>query len=114
MENAKSEVESLADELKDYINTSADLYKLKATEKGAEIASSVTISLTIVLIATMALLFTSFAAAYLISEALGKDYIGFALVAAFYLLVGIVLILVKDKWLKGTIADNIIKAIYNG
>ena len=113
MESQKAEFENLVDDIKDYINTSAELYKLKATRQGAEVASVVIINMIVILLASLVLLFASVAAAFLVSELTGKTYIGFILVAGFYAIVVTIVMVTKDRWLKGLFTDNIIRTLYN-
>lgn len=113
MEKVKPEIEEVIEDLKEYINTSVDLYKLKTTEKGVEIASDAIIHLFIGVFAVLTLIFGSFAIAYGIGESTGKIYLGFLIVAAFYALIAIIILFSKDKWLKGTLINNIIKSVYS-
>jgi len=112
MEKIYPEIEEVLEDVKDYVNTSIDLYKLKTTEKGAEMASEAIIYLFIGVFAVLTLIFSSFAIAYAIGESTGKIYVGFLIVAAFYALTGIIILISKDKWLKGTLINNIIKSVY--
>ena len=47
MENIKPVIENIADDIKDYVETSITLYKHQATQKGAEVASEAIINLLI-------------------------------------------------------------------
>ena len=112
-EKPRPEIEEIVEELKSYINTSIDLYKLKTTEKAAYIAASAIINLVLGAFASMILLFASLALAFCLSDYFDKMYAGFIIVAGLYALLAIVVFLSKDKWLKSTLVDNIIKAIYS-
>lgn len=111
-EPQKAGIEEIVEDLKLYVNTSMDLYKLKAAERGADIASGAIINLVIGVLICMVVLFTSLAAAFILSEYYNSMYIGFLIIAGFYSLVAVVMYLSKDHWLKSTLADNLIKAIY--
>jgi len=112
-ENSKPEIDEIVEALKSYVNTSADLYKMKATAKGAEIASSAIINIVIAVFVSMVFLFASLALAFCLSEYFDKMYMGFLIVAGFYSLIAVVIYISRDKWLKGSLIDNIIKAIYS-
>lgn len=112
MEKVSPQIDEVIDEVKEYVNVSLDLYKLKATEKGAMIASTAIINILLGAFAAMALLFVSFAAAYAIAEMTGKIYLGFLAIAGFYALIGLLILATKDKWLKNSLVDSIIKSIY--
>ncbi len=111
-ETPQTEIEELIENLKTYVNTSMDLYKMQATEKGADIAAGAIINLVIGAIATIVLLFASLAAAFIISAYFEKMYMGFLIIAGLYSLIAVVLYLSKDHWLKGSMVNNIIKSIY--
>ena len=113
IEQNKPDLAEIAEEIKSYVNTTAELYKLKATDKGAEIASVAIINIVVGIFAGMVLLFASLALAFLISAYIGKMYSGFLIVAGFYLLVSLFILFVKDRWLKHTLVDNIIKVVYS-
>ncbi len=112
MEKVKPEIEEVIEDLKEYINTSVDLYKLKSTEKGAELASDAIIHLFIGVFSVLTLIFGSFAIAYAIGESMGKIYLGFVIVATFYALIVIIILFSKDRWFKGILINNIIKSVY--
>lgn len=112
-EKPRPDIEEIVEELKSYVNTSIELYKLKTTEKGAEIAAAAIINLVMGALICMILLFFSLALAFFLSEYFDKMYMGFLIVAGIYALSAIVIYVSKDKWLKGTLVDNIIKAIYS-
>ena len=114
MENIKTPVEDIIDDLKDYVDTSFELYKLKATGKAAEMVSGTIINLTIAFTAGFALLFISLAAAFMISEFLANTYVGFVIVGGVYAFTCIVIYLTKDKWLKNRLINSFIQAIYSG
>ena len=112
METSKTELGDFVDDLKDYIQTSAEVYKLQAIEKVAVAGSGIFINLILLIVTSMAFLFVSIAAAYLIGEWLGQTYLGFLVVAGFYVLVGMVIQFTRDKGLKDTITDSIIRSIF--
>ncbi len=113
MEPIHSEIEQVVDDIKDYVHINVELIKLKTTEKGVIIASTLLVNLLLGVCVFLAILFLSFAAAFGIAETTGKIYLGFLIVGGFYILVGIVMLMTKDKWLKNTFIDNIIKSVYN-
>jgi hypothetical protein len=112
MEDIKTGLADIADDLKGYIQTSADLYKMKATEKGAEIGADFILNIIAGVFIAMAFLFASFAAAFSISEWLESQYSGFLIVAGIYALVGFVILIQKGKGWKSSLADSIVKQIY--
>ena len=108
MEDKKFLIESLFEKIKEYLNTSIDLVKLKAIEKVSDICSSLAIRLSILLIFSMFFLFLSIGVSFWLGELLGEVYYGFLIVAAFYLVVAILLLLMY-KPMKKSVADIIVK-----
>ena len=113
MENSKPELDEIVEDVKSYVNTTLELYKLKATEKGAEMATQAIINLVLAGMASMFLLFASFALAFCLSEYFDKMYVGFVIVAGIYALLGLIVYSIKNTWLKGTLIDSIIKSVYS-
>ena len=113
MENIKEPIEEIIDDIKDYIDTSSELYKMKATAKAADIIYGTVINLTLVLLFAFVLFFASFALAYLLSEYFHREYIGFVIVAGLYAFVAIIIMATKEKWLKHRIVNSFVKSIYS-
>ena len=109
----KNDLEEIINEVKSYVGTTAELYKLKASEKGAEIACLAIINIVLGIFASLILLFASIALALCLSSYFGKMYIGFLLVAGLYTFFSVIILLTKDKWLKGSLTDSIIRVIYS-
>ncbi len=112
-EKPRPEIEEIVDELKSYINTYMDLYKMKATEKGAVMASNAIINLVMAVLVVIIFLFVSFALAFCLSEYFDNLYAGFLIIAGFYTLLAVIIYLSKDKWLKTSLVNNIIKSVYS-
>jgi uncharacterized membrane protein YgcG len=108
----KEGIEDLTDNLQEYLKTSAELYKMQATAKGAELGAEMIIGIIAGVFLAMGFLFASFAAAYSISDWLGKQYSGFLVVAVLYALLATIILLLKGRGLKASIADFIVKQIY--
>ena len=98
--------------LKDYINTRLDILKLSVAEKGSMILAMIISRVLIGLFFSMALLFGSFAGAYALSDWLGPRYIGFLIVAAFYVIIGIILWLNHEKLIRVPIMNGIIRQLF--
>lgn len=109
----KANLEDVADDLKEYIQTSAELYKMQATAKGAEMGAEMIIGIIAGVFGAMAFLFASIAAAFSISEWLGKQYSGFLVVAGVYALLTLVVLFFKKRGLKTSLADSIVKQAYS-
>ena len=109
-DNAKS-IESLIERVTDFSKTSYELAKLKTLDKSSDVASSlIPHSIVFVLFASF-MLFANFGLAYWLGEILGNTYYGFFVVAAFYVITGLVLHFFFHKRIKNLIWNSIIKQV---
>jgi|ERR1035437_3901765 phosphoglycerol transferase MdoB-like AlkP superfamily enzyme len=113
MENPLSLIETLFEKTEHYAKTSAELIKLKAIDKSADVISTLTARLTVVVFIALFFLVLNIGIALWIGEMLGKSYYGFFIVAGFYALVGIVLYAFRDKWIKAPLKNSIITQALN-
>jgi len=112
MENEKTKIDHLIEHAEEYFQTRQELSKLVAAEKSSTILSSVVTSLIMLLIFILVIVFASIALAYGISQYFGQAFAGFLSVAVFYLLIGILLYVKQDKWLKAPMANAVIKNFF--
>lgn len=111
MEDNTKLLESLFEKAADYGKTSLELAKLKTLEKTTDIVSSlVPQSVVIVLIVTF-MLFLNLGIALWLGDILGKQFWGFFVVAAFYVLAGIVIHFFMHNWIKRLIGNYFIKRV---
>ena len=91
-----------------YSKTSAELFKLKAISKTADVASSLLSKFIVIFFIGMSMLIASIGISIWIGEILGGSYYGFLIVAGFYLVIGLFLHLVRYKWIKMPVSNRII------
>jgi hypothetical protein len=109
-ENAKL-LESLLERADNYGKITFELVKLKALDKTSEVVSSfIPHSVVFVLIASF-LLFLNFGIALWLGEVLGRIFYGFFVVAAFYVVTGIVIHFFMHKWIKRHVSNYFIKRV---
>ena len=87
----KSTIESLFERSEAYVKTNLDLFKLKAIDKSADVVSTVLSKLVFYVVVLLILISLNTGLALWIGELLGKLYYGFFIVAAFYVLVALLL-----------------------
>jgi len=109
MENQSNPVESLIDRVKIYVETRIDLLRLKAIDKSSSFLSLLLSMLVVILIGMIFFMLLNIGLALLIGELLGRVYYGFFIVAAFYLITGLIMYSLRDKWLKSPITNSMIK-----
>ena len=108
MESTSNMFESLFEKAETFGKTTYEISKLKALETTAVVASSLVARLIVVLMLSIFTLVFNIGVALYLGDLLGKSYYGFFIVAAFYLIAGIVLHYFLHKWIKKPLADLII------
>jgi hypothetical protein len=111
MEENTRLLESLLEKASDYGKTSFELVKLKTIDKTADVVSTmVPHSVVFVLIASF-MLFLNLGLALWLGDVLGKTFYGFFVVAAFYILAGLVIHFFLHDTIKKLVADYFIKHV---
>lgn len=108
METPATAFETLFERVEEYTKTSIELAKLKGLETTTEIVSLLVARLSVILMLSLFLLVFNVGVALWLGDLLGKNYYGFFIVAAFYLLGGIILHLFLLRWIKKPVSDLII------
>jgi hypothetical protein len=106
------EQQKLVEKVSEYIKVRKELAILKTVDKGSQLFANFISDILVLLFAVLAFLFGSFALSFYLSEILGHSYIGFLIVAGFYLLVALILNSIKDKYLEKKIMNVIIAKFF--
>ena len=104
-------MEEFGDSLKQYIQLNYDIIKLEVTKKISEIGSSL---LGLLLLGITFFLFVfalSMGIGYYLSYLLGDTFSGFLIIAGFYLVLSIILLLSRHSLIEKPIRDKIIKKL---
>jgi hypothetical protein len=112
MEEKKNLIEELFDKAVAYTETSIELFKLKAIEKTSELVSNIAARMVLILVLAMFLFILSIGVALWLGDLLGVVYYGFFIVAAFYLVLALIVILLHPsikKRITNSIISNILK-----
>ncbi|HKR06282.1 MAG TPA: phage holin family protein [Bacteroidia bacterium] len=107
----ENKVEQLIRNIKEYAETRFDIALLDIQDKISEILSSIASIAIVAIISIFIIFFTSVGAAWWIGQVLHNPSIGFFCVAGFYLLVAIIIIVNRDKWIKLPIINGLLKKI---
>jgi len=102
-------IESLFQTAGDYLETRVDLLQLKAVDKSSEVLSSVISKIIVLVVFLMFIVLVNIGIALLLGELMGKAYYGFFVLAAFYLIAGLIFKSNQKKWFKEPIADKFIR-----
>jgi hypothetical protein len=113
MENKPTSFEELFEKLREYADTRIDLFKLRSIHKVSGFMSSVIASLVLVIFLSAVILCLTIGAALLIGVLIGKVYMGFFIVGAFYLIIGLVLYSKREKLIKTRVSNKLIKELMN-
>jgi hypothetical protein len=111
-ESENNQLDEFIAQTEAYFNTRQELARLKAIEKVAVSGSTLSASLTVLIIFSMAVLFASVALALVISDRMGRPYLGFLIVACGYFFFALLLFVMKDKWLRKPLMNSMIKNIF--
>lgn len=104
---AKS-VDILYEKAKKYTETSAELLALNAVDKTADVLSSLTSRVIIVIFFAMFTLFINIGLSLFIGSLLNAYFLGFFIISAFYLVLALILYVFKDQFIKIPVTNLII------
>jgi len=105
-------LEELTENLKSYINTNLELIKYQAIERSTVIIADMLSTLLVGLFLLFFLFFISLWACFYVSAYMGDHYSGIAVVAGFYLLIGLILYMVRKKLLIKPFRNKIVSNIF--
>lgn len=113
MEELKSKVEKLTDNVEGLLKTYYRLTLVKATQKASKIGSTFLNAWIVAILGFFMLLFGTLGIAWWLGDLMNSRTGGFLVMAGFFLLLVITLIILRKKVLFPYIRDLIIKKIYD-
>lgn len=108
METTSGILGLLFEKVEEYGITTYELSKLKVLKTTTVVVTSLVSRLSVILMLSMFALVFNIGIALWLGELIGKMYFGFFIVAAFYLIAGIILHFFLHKWIKKPLSDLII------
>ena len=108
-----NQFEEISDSLKQYLMLNYEIVKLQATERASVIGSSLISSMVVGISAFLFVLTLSIGLGFYLSAVLGNAWSGFAIIAAFYFLITIILLLGRKKMIEKPLRDKIIDNVLN-
>jgi hypothetical protein len=108
MENKSTPLEVLFERAQEYTRTSIELLKLKLTDKLAEVVSNLASSIIVLAIFVLFFINLNIGLALLLGDLLGKVWLGFVFVSGGYAIIGVLVYLFRESWIKRPLSDSII------
>lgn len=108
MENSTATIEKLIEKAEVYSKTTLELCKFNAIYKAANLFSTLAIRLVLIIVVVLFSLMVNIGMALCLGEYLGKTYFGFFVIAFFYSILGFVLYLFRNRWIKNPVSNFII------
>ncbi len=112
IKDLRDSAEDLFQQITEYFEARWNMAVLQTADKTADIVSSVVASLIVAVFGGMVLLFGSIALAWWIGESTGSVAAGFGYVALGYALLTVILISIRNKFIKLPILNTFIKRFY--
>jgi hypothetical protein len=104
--------DKMKQQLADYMQLRLDLLKADFTEKTALIFSKMIAGIIVLVMLFMVLIFGSLVMGFYFGNLLGSLMLGFTVVTGFYLLLIVLVLLLKDKFIQAPVANQIINIMY--
>ncbi|MFN7043603.1 MAG: hypothetical protein ACK4M1_00280 [Flavobacterium sp.] len=108
MDSFTTNKDKLFEKVENYATTSVNLLKLNAVEKSADVISSLSHRIVLLLVVAMFTLFINVGVSMYIGKLLNEYYLGFFIVSSFYLLFAVFIYIFRNKFLKTPISNMVI------
>ena len=112
MENKVNMIEPLLERVEQYSKTSFELLKLRSINKMADLCSTLISRILLTIVISLFIITLNIAASLWLGEVTGKNYYGFLLVASFYFVIGIILIIIHP-FIKTKMNNSILTQLLN-
>ena len=109
MQDQAKLIETLLEDATEYGKTSLEIVKLKAVDKSSEVISSLVFQTILYVFIISFIVFINLGLAIWIGKLLGQLYLGFFVMAAFYLIAGLIYYFFFQKKIKKQVSEYIIK-----
>ncbi len=112
MSSLKEKLSSFAEDLHEYVNIRFSLGRLKTAEKVSVLAGRLMAGMVLAFMAGIFLILVSIAAAIVVGKWFDNQWLGFLIVAAFYLLIGIIVWLARGPLIQLPVMNSIIHQLF--
>ena len=107
----QSKLSQLTGHLKEYAAEQYNLVTINIYEKASKAISGLVSVLVLWVLATFAILFVSMGLAWWIGQQLKNPFLGFLIVGGFYVVVTVVLMANKDRWIRLPVINSFLRNI---
>jgi phosphoglycerol transferase MdoB-like AlkP superfamily enzyme len=111
MQDQVKMIETLLEDATEYGKTSLEIVKLKAVDKSSEVLSSLVFQTILFVLLISFIVFVNLGLAIWIGKLLGQLYLGFFVMAAFYLVAVLIYYFFFQKKIKKQVSEYIIKQV---
>jgi len=101
-----------AEYIREYVKLQVDMFRLEMAERIAKVVSALVATLAIAALGLFALLMLMLAAAFYLGNLWGSYALGFLCVGGVYVLLAVLVVLFKERWLTNPLLTNIIRAFF--
>jgi pilus assembly protein TadC len=105
--------EQMKEQLQNYTKLRIDLVKAQFTEKVSLLAGKLFAAIVMLFVFTLAILFVSLLAGFYFARIYDSLLVGFGIVALFYVLLFIVILIFKKRLIELPVANQIVETIYD-
>ena len=109
MQDQAKMIETLLEDATEYGKTSLEIVKLKAVDKSSEVISSIVFQTILYVLVISFIVFVNLGLAIWIGKLLAQLYMGFFVMAAFYLVAGLIYYFFFQEKIKKQVSEYIIK-----
>ena len=100
MENKVTTAEKILEHVEQYAKTNLEILELKTVAKSADVFSSLTAVLALIVVVTIFFVVLSIGLSFYVGRFLPQDYYGFFIISFVYLMIILMLYFNKNRWLK--------------
>jgi fatty acid desaturase len=112
MEKSFEKAEELASSVKEYLDIRLDAVKLTVAEKTSAVIANVLAGIAVALVFFFFMVMASVALAFVLGNWMGRTWAGFLVVAALYLLLGIIVWVARVKLIRLPFMNALIKQMF--
>lgn len=108
-----NQVEGLFGELREYVALRIQIAQLKFSSKSSLVASSVLTYMLVFMVAFFFILVLTIGVSLWIGSLMGEWYLGFMIMAGVYLMIGLIIYIFRNKWVRIPLNNLIVKEIFD-